>query len=96
MITKRIVAPPRRLQEAATALAVSAGEKGDEDGGGDFAILSEDTLAQDIAALFVGADIGLIDAALRAWEVNSRRAFISDVRVWARWIPAATCRWTVG
>ena len=35
MITKRIVAPPRRLQEAATALAVSAGEKGDEDGGGD-------------------------------------------------------------
>ncbi|MBK9005234.1 MAG: tyrosine-type recombinase/integrase [Sphingomonadales bacterium] len=85
MITKRIVAPPRRLQEAATALAVSAGEKGDEDGGGDFAILSEDTLAQDIAALFVGADIGLIDAALRAWEVNSRRAFISDVRVWARW-----------
>lgn len=40
------------------------------------------------AAAAVTIDEALLDAAMRAWSANTRRAFASDLALWSRWCAA--------
>ncbi|MCF8706419.1 hypothetical protein SAMN02927924_04212 [Sphingobium faniae] len=57
---------------------------------GSWAALASDTvdLIGDVRALVgstVSIDESLLDAALRGWSANSRRAFRSDLTLWGAW-----------
>ncbi|WP_145206796.1 tyrosine-type recombinase/integrase [Sphingobium sp. B2] len=46
------------------------------------------TLVGQGAAAAAALDEGLLDAAMRAWSANTRRAFASDLALWSRWCAA--------